>query len=95
MGNLHVARVSGGKARILLGTYSGDAGFEEPLNNLSAQSREAMGRIEDLMTRQGRFLEQLATDELVARLRRVESYASKARFGLADSKDRIARQDQQ
>ena len=28
---LHVARVSRGRARILLGTYSGDAGYEEPL----------------------------------------------------------------
>ncbi len=36
---LHVARVSGGKARILLGTYSGDAGYEKPLETVLSHPR--------------------------------------------------------
>jgi hypothetical protein len=45
------------------------------------------------MARQGQLLEKLALDELTARLRRLDVYASKARFGLADSRDRLQRQD--
>ena len=71
------------------------AGYDETLDSLSRETREAMGRVDGLMMRQGQFLEKLALDELGARLQRLESYASKARFGLADSKDRITRQEQQ
>jgi chromosome segregation ATPase len=71
------------------------AGYDEPLDSLSGKIEEATGKIETLVARQGRLLEKLASDELTARLRRLDVYASKARFGLADSKDRIQRQGQQ
>ena len=40
------------------------------------------------MARQGRLLELVAIDELIARRSRLESYGDKARFALADSYDR-------
>ena len=72
-----------------------DASHEEALGRLSDKIEETTARVEDLMTRQGQLLEKLATDELTARLRRLDSYANKARFGLADSKDRVSREEQE
>ena len=40
------------------------------------------------MARQGRLLEQVAVEELVARRGRLETFGDKARFALADSYDR-------
>jgi hypothetical protein len=40
------------------------------------------------MARQGRLLESVAVEELVARRGRLEDYRDKARFALADSYDR-------
>jgi len=50
---LHVARVSGGRARILLGTYSGDAGFEAPLEAVLSHPRCAF-MTDTILTRRGR-----------------------------------------
>jgi N-acyl-D-amino-acid deacylase len=50
---LHVARVSDGKARILLGTYSGDAGRERPLQAVLAHPRCAF-MTDTILTRRGR-----------------------------------------
>jgi len=50
---LHVARVSGGKARILLGTYSGDAGREEPLEAMLSHPRCAF-MTDTILTCRGR-----------------------------------------
>jgi tetratricopeptide (TPR) repeat protein len=72
-----------------------DASHEEALNRLSDKIEKTTARVEDLIARQGRVLEQLATDELTARLRRLDGYANKARFGLADSKDRVGREEQE
>jgi predicted negative regulator of RcsB-dependent stress response len=71
------------------------ASHEETLDSLSGRIEETIDRVEDLMARQGRLLEKMATDELTARLRRLDVYASKARFGLADSKDRVQREERQ
>jgi hypothetical protein len=49
---------------------------------------KAAEEIELLMARQGHLLEVTAIDELIARRSRLESYADKARFALADSYDR-------
>jgi hypothetical protein len=43
------------------------------------------------MARQGRVLELVAIDELVARRERLEQYRDQARFALADSYDRATR----
>ena len=65
------------------------------VDSLSARIEATYNNAADLMTRQGRLLEKRATDELTARLRRLDVYASKARFGLADSQDRIQREARQ
>ena len=51
-------------------------------------SRESIERIDMLMARQGRILEIVAIDELIARRDHLRSYRDKARFALADSYDR-------
>ena len=71
------------------------SGYDDILDSLSNSTLESTARIETLMARQGALLEKLATDELTRRLRRLEVYASKARFGLADSKDRVTRDGEQ
>ena len=63
-------------------------GYGEPLGELPVKVRDSIDNVENLMTSQGRLLESLATNELSARLRRLEIYADKARFGLANSYDR-------
>jgi hypothetical protein len=49
---------------------------------------EALSEVNLLMARQGRALEIVAIDELVARRDRLEEYRDQARFALADSYDR-------
>jgi len=44
--------------------------------------------IDLLMARQGRLLETMAIEELLARRGQLESFGDKARFALADSYDR-------
>ena len=63
-------------------------GYETPVNRLRVHSSNAIERIELLMARQGRLLEQVAVEELVARRGRLETFGDKARFALADSYDR-------
>ena len=63
-------------------------GYEKPVNRLRVHSANAVQRIELLMARQGRLLEQVAVEELVARRDRLENFGDKARFALADSYDR-------
>lgn len=68
-------------------THSFD-GYNQPMNRLRADVRKAAEKIDLLMERQGRLLEIVAIDELMARRGRLESYSDKARFALADSYDR-------
>jgi hypothetical protein len=71
-------------------THSFD-GYEQPMNRLQADARQAAAKIDLLMERQGRLLEIVAIDELMARRSRLEVYGDKARFALADSYDRATR----
>jgi tetratricopeptide (TPR) repeat protein len=66
-------------------------GYERPINRLRTDSRRAAEQIDRLMERQGRLLEIVAIDELMARRSRLEIYGDKARFALADSYDRATR----
>ena len=62
--------------------------YEKPVNRLRVHSNNAINKIDLLMARQGRLLEQVAVEELVARRSRLENFGDKARFALADSYDR-------
>ncbi|QIL89978.1 hypothetical protein GNX18_09590 [Microbulbifer sp. SH-1] len=63
-------------------------GYTDQITSLRAGLNRAQDRIELLMARQGRMLEQLAINELDQRRAQLESYQIKARFALADSYDR-------
>lgn len=63
-------------------------GYTNQITSLRGGLDRAQDRIEQLMARQGRMLEQLAIQELDGRRAQLESYQIKARFALADSYDR-------
>jgi hypothetical protein len=63
-------------------------GYETPISRLRARVSESVQKVDLLMKRQGRLLEIVAIDELMARRGRLENYRDKARFALADSYDR-------
>ena len=63
-------------------------GYDKPVNRLRVHANNAIAKIDQLMARQGRVLEQVAVEELVARRGRLETFGDKARFALADSYDR-------
>jgi hypothetical protein len=63
-------------------------GYTTPVKQLRVRVAESIAEIDRLMARQGRLLETVAIDELVARRDRLQDYRDKARFALADSYDR-------
>jgi tetratricopeptide (TPR) repeat protein len=63
-------------------------GYEAPIERLRTKARESVSKVELLMARQGRSLEVVAIEELMARRSHLENYGDKARFALADSYDR-------
>jgi predicted negative regulator of RcsB-dependent stress response len=63
-------------------------GYKTPVQRLRVRVGESIREIDRLMARQGRLLETVAIDELVARRDRLQDYRDKARFALADSYDR-------
>jgi hypothetical protein len=66
-------------------------GYDTPLGRLRTRVTEALSEVNMLMARQGRVLELVAIDELVARRERLETYRDQARYALADSYDRATR----
>jgi len=63
-------------------------GYDTPIKRLRTKARESVAKVELLMARQGRLLEVVAIEELMARRSHLENYGDKARFALADSYDR-------
>lgn len=63
-------------------------GYDKPMQRLRADVQQSVDKIDMLMARQGRLLEVLAIDRLIARRDHLENYGDKARFALADSYDR-------
>ena len=63
-------------------------GYTTPVTRLRNYVKNAMMQVDMLMKRQGRLLEIVAVEELVARRGRLERFGDKARFALADSYDR-------
>src|SRR5690606_7049718 len=66
-------------------------GYSTPISRLRTRVGEALSQVNLLMARQGRALEILAIDELLARRERLAAYQDEARFALADSYDRATR----
>ena len=65
-------------------------GYSEPVNRMRTRVRESLDKVNLLMARQGRLLEVVAIDELVARRQRLDQYMENARYALADSYDRAS-----
>ncbi len=63
-------------------------GHETPVQRLRTRVAESITTVDRLMAQQGRLLESVAVDELVARRTRLDDYRNKARYALADSYDR-------
>ncbi len=63
-------------------------GYSKPVERLRNYVKTASTRVDLLMKRQGRLLEIVAVEELLARRGRLERFGDKARFALADSYDR-------
>lgn len=66
-------------------------GYDTPIGRLRTRVAESLSQVNQLMARQGRVLELVAIDELVARRERLETYQDQARYALADSYDRATK----
>ncbi len=65
-------------------------GYEDPIKKLRFNVRDAIARVDLLIQRQGRLLELVAIEELMARRTHLEDYRDRARYALADSYDRAS-----
>ncbi len=63
-------------------------GYDAPIKRLRGRIHQASAKVDQLMARQGRMLEQVAMAELESRQRRLVNYQHQARYALADSYDR-------
>ena len=66
-------------------------GYDTPITRLRTRVGDALGKVNQLMARQGHVLEIVAIDELGARRDRLAQYQDQARFALADSYDRATK----
>jgi hypothetical protein len=66
-------------------------GYGVAIMRLRTRVREATGKVNLLMARQGHMLELVAIDALMARRQRLEGYEDQARYALADSYDRATK----
>ncbi|MEJ2033744.1 MAG: hypothetical protein P8Y63_12060 [Deltaproteobacteria bacterium] len=66
-------------------------GYDERIRRQRLLIEAAAEKVGDLMARQGHMLEVMAVNELTGRRTRLEEFAVKARFALADSYDRAVR----
>ena len=65
-------------------------GYGEPVIRMRTRVRESLDKVNMLMARQGKLLEVVAIDELMARRQRLDKYMENARYALADSYDRAS-----
>ncbi len=63
-------------------------GYDEQIRRLRIKTRNALGKVETLMARQGHMLEVMAVSQLEKRRQRLEESQVKARFAMAESYDR-------
>jgi hypothetical protein len=66
-------------------------GYDDVIRRQRSRIQAAREKMGDLMARQGRMLETMAVNELIARRERLADFNVKARFGMADSYDRATR----
>jgi hypothetical protein len=66
-------------------------GYEDIIHIQRLRIREAHGKVNNLMARQGHMLETMAINELSRRRDRLAKFQIKARFAMADSYDRASR----
>jgi hypothetical protein len=69
-------------------------GYTIPIQQLRTRLRDTEVKLKRIMARQGRVLEQMAINELDRRRKRLEEYQIKARFALAESYDRAAKEQE-
>ncbi|HKJ05169.1 MAG TPA: hypothetical protein VJ974_06180, partial [Geopsychrobacteraceae bacterium] len=70
-------------------------GYDDTLHALRLRINSAKEQISTMMARQGHILEIMAENELISRRDRLEEFQVKARFAMADSYDRAARDQAQ
>jgi predicted negative regulator of RcsB-dependent stress response len=67
-------------------------GYEDPIERLRVRVGEALPRVNIVMARQGQLIETVAIDQLKARRERLLAQQTQARYAVADSYDRAARE---
>jgi tetratricopeptide (TPR) repeat protein len=67
-------------------------GYNEQIVRLRQRVADAMQRVDSLMVRQGEMIETVAINQLDVRRERLVAQQNQARYGVADSYDRAARQ---
>jgi chromosome segregation ATPase len=67
-------------------------GYDEQIARLRERVGDAQKRVDSLMARQGEMIESVAINQLEARRERLVAQQNQARYGVADSYDRAARQ---
>jgi chromosome segregation ATPase len=67
-------------------------GYDEQIARLRRRVGNALQRVDSLMVRQGEMIESVAINQLEARRERLVAQQNQARYGVADSYDRAARQ---
>src|SRR5206468_8044270 len=66
-------------------------GYDAQIAQLRERAADALERVDSLMDRQGKMIETVAINQLMARRERLVTQQTEARFGVADSYDRAAR----
>jgi chromosome segregation ATPase len=67
-------------------------GYDVQITRLRERVDEALQRVDTLMTQQGNMIETVAINQLQVRRERLVAQEAEARYGVADSYDRAARQ---
>jgi hypothetical protein len=70
-------------------------GYDDVIRHQRIRIREAREKVQVLMARQGHMLENMAVNELTKRRERLAEFQIKARFAMAESYDRAAREQTQ
>ena len=67
-------------------------GYDDTIKRLRTRAAESLQAVNQLMAQQGHLIETVAIDELKTRRARLEVYQTQARYAVADSYDRAAKE---